>query len=129
MRITAHVGYDHPNGQRIRAGLTFVEQPADYDVTPEQYAAIVADPAIVVTKAHGKAKTDAPAAPAADPKPKTPSQMNTAELTALAAERGIDVSGAKTKKAMRELIAHAGPVTRHAQGQTAAEQQALDARK
>lgn len=127
MRITAHVGFDHPNGQRIRAGLTFVEQPADFDVTAEQYAAIVADPAIIVTKAHGKAKADAPAV--ADPKPKTPSQMNTAELTALAAERGIDVSGAKTKKDMRALIAHAGPVTHRGQGQTAAEQEAADERK
>lgn len=122
MKITAHVGYGHPNGQRMRAGLRFEVAPNDYDVTPEQYAEIAADSAIVVTNVH--AGEDG--------------YLNVAELTAIATGLGIEVKGRIKRDALIALIddkraeiaaTEAAEVSRASQGQTAAEQEAADALK
>lgn len=62
-KIVAAVHANHPNGQRVRAGLHFTTEPQEFEVTAEQLKAIKADEFIHIYK--GKKEVEAPEAPQA----------------------------------------------------------------
>lgn len=65
-KIVAAVHANHPNGQRVRAGLHFTTEPQEFEVTAEQLKAIKADEFIHIYKGK-KEEVEAPQAPVTAP--------------------------------------------------------------